>query len=287
MRRALALVSLWGLVATVGAEPFAWPADAPVSVAFGGPMAGASTPGVILDGGGLAIRSTSSGDISFVRGAIDQKTRLPSSLGSTIALEGDDQMVALYGYLPSIADPDAKRLVAGALLGTSGSAGILQGDGFLFSLYDRKSGRWVNPRVFLPKRVDERSPAIRRVGLAGSGKTYFLGETKSLPQGQYSILIDAAEQETGMAGLVSGPPWYLRVVVNGQKVVELQAEIARVKNGILSFYPDSGDGVGATVLAGLVQLPPRLFSRGKVVIEVLVADFSGNQRSAAWTIQVE
>ena len=287
MRRHFAWPVFFLLAATSLADPIDWPADSPVSMEFGSPNAGSSTLGLVMEGADVDIRAATAGEVSFERHAQDDHTILPSALGDTIVLEGEDDMASVYGYLPGVADPGAKKLVAGSFIGKSGAAGLLDDDGFMYALYDRKSGRWVNPRVFLPKRGDSKAPIIRKVALEANGTSWNLGDQKSVPQGRYSIVVDTAEQETGISGPVIGPPWYLRVLVNGEKVVEFRTEVASVKDGVLSFYPELQGGSNLVDGDGSVELPPRLFARGKVSIEVLVRDYAGNERSAAWTLNIE
>ncbi|HUX37313.1 MAG TPA: hypothetical protein VMV44_05365 [Rectinemataceae bacterium] len=287
MRRRHAVPALLCLFAVASATSLDWPATAPVSIEFGGPNAGAPIEGLFLSGSGIDIRSAEAGEVTFERNARDGRTRLPSTLGATLVLEGEKGFASVYGYLPAVADPGARSYVAGALIGKSGQAGLLDGPGFLFAMFDRKSDRWVNPRVFLPRLDDAKAPVIRKVSLESKGQEWVLGEQKGIPQGSYSIIVEAAEQEKGISGLVGGPPWYVRVLANGEKVAELKTEIASVKEGRLSFYPDTQDGASLVDANGSIRLPPRAFARGKMYLEVLVRDFAGNERSAGWTLLVE
>ena len=281
------LFSLLAVATSLSLQALDWPAGSNVSLEFGGPNVGAPLQGLVLSGSDMDVRAADAGELSFERSARDGHTRLPSAMGDTLVLEGRDGIASVYSYLPAMADPGATALVAGALIAKSGSAGLLDGPGFMFGLYDRKSDRWVNPRVFLPKREDERAPLIRRVSLVSGGRTWILGDQKSIPQGSYAIVVETAEQETGGAAPVPGPPWYLRVLSNGEKVAELKTEIATVKDGRLSFYPEVDNGADFVAPDGSVRLPPRQFARGKVSIEVLVRDFAGNERSMGWTLLVE
>ncbi len=267
---------------------FDWPGNAPVAVEFGGPNAGSPMPGIVLAGTGIDVRAAEAGELVFERGADDAHTKLPSATGETLVLEGADEMSSVYAYLPGIADPGARSFAAGALIGKAGPGGFLDQDGFMFALFDRKSGRWVNPRVFLPNQGDSKAPVIRKVSLESKGKLWILGDSKIIPQGSYSIILDVAEQGSAFAGLVIGPPWYIRVLANGQKVVEAKTEIAEVKGGALSFYPALGKGQEISVDSkGSIHIASQAFSRGKLLIEVLVRDFEGNERSAAWSLLIE
>ena len=287
MKRRHAVPALLCLFAVGSASSLDWPASAPVSIEFGGPNAGAPIEGIFLSGSDIDIRAADAGELIFERDARDSRTRLPSTLGTSLVLEGEKGFASVYGYLPALADPGARDYVSGALIGKSGQNGLLDGPGFLFAMFDRKSDRWVNPRVFLPRQDDAKAPIIRKVSLEAKGREWVLGEQKGIPQGSYAIVVEAAEQEKGISGFVGGPPWYIRVLANGEKVAELKTEIASVKEGRLSFYPDNQDGSSLVDANGSLRLPPRAFARGKLYLEVLVRDFAGNERSAGWTLLVE
>jgi hypothetical protein len=86
---------------------------------------------------------------------------------------------------------------------------------------------------------------------------------------------------------IPGPPWYLRVLVNGEKILELKTEVAATAAGKLSFFPDLQGGEEFLDGQGRILVPSRSFARGRTSIEVLIRDFAGNERSAGWTVVVE
>ncbi|MEI6388602.1 MAG: hypothetical protein WCQ50_18455 [Spirochaetota bacterium] len=276
--------------ATLGflAPALDWPASSVTMVGeFGSPNLRVPIPGLVLRGIDPSIRASSPGEISFIRGASDSRTRLPSAFGTVLVAEGGDGIADLYAYLPAIKDPGALRLSPGALVATRGPAGLLDRDGFLFALYDRKSSRWINPRLFLPHLADGKAPVIRHISLDGKDHSWVMGEQKSIPQGSYSLAIEVAELVESGSELIPGPPHFLRVLINGEQLVELHAEVAAVVDGRLSFFSTLVGNAAVYDGGGRLTLASRLFPRGKTVIELLARDFVGNERSLGWTFMVE
>ena len=282
-------LTILAFILSVSASPgLDWPVS-PVSVIgeFGSPMRGYPMPGIFLGGAALEIRAAGKGELSFSRSARDARTKLPSVLGSTVVSEGAEGISQLYGFLPDSIDAASLSMAAGSLVTRSAQTNSSPVPGFFFSLFDRKTGRWVNPRMFLPPLADTKAPSIRRVSMEGRDKVYVLGDQKTLPQGIYSLLIESIESSGTSQDPIIGPPYYLRVLVNGEKLAELKTEIAATTSGYLSFYPEERNGAELLDGQGRLRLPPRSFARGKTSIEVLVRDFAGNERSAGWILSVE
>jgi hypothetical protein len=285
-RRILAgLLALLGCMSGLGLD---WPVDKPLVLGeFGSSLMGLPFPGLVLGGSGLEVRTASASELAFARRADDPRSRLPSAFGDFLVSQGRDGVSEVYGHIPEVADPGARSLAPAALVGRNASAGLFEGEGFTFSLFDRSTHRWVNPRVFLEPLADKRQPVIRRVSLEGTARTYVLGEQRSLPQGSYAIVIEAGDPFGPGPEFRPGPPWYLRVLVDGERRFEARCEIASTAEGRLSFYPAMAGGQDLVDVTGRLRLPPELFTRGRASIEVLVRDFAGNERSIGWTVQVE
>jgi hypothetical protein len=129
---------------------------------------------------------------------------------------------------------------------------------------------------------------VRSVSLLRDGKSYPLGETKSLPQGQYGLAVDVVDLVD--ASWAPGPsaPYYVRLVVDGAKAAELQFDVIQEKEGKLrlsSISPKSYDE--CRLPDGKTLFASRLFARGRSVVQVLVRDYAGNERQASWSINLE
>ena len=184
--------------------------------------------------------------------------------------------------------PYLKAVEKGNILGKAGASGMSRGTGLSFALYDRGARRWVNPFLLLPPRADKTAPVIRGARLIRDGKSYALGETKILPQGEYSIAVDVSDPLE--APWTAGPsaPYFLRLVVDGAKVAELSFDVIASRDGISMVGADGPRGFeGCYLEDGRIILASRLFARGRTVIQVLARDYAGNERQASWALLVE
>ncbi len=266
-----------------------WPLQNPKpSAHFGTAASGGFTTAIGLDAQGSLVRSADDGELSFVHDGRDfHINSLPSTIGTWVAVEHARGMIGLYSQLaPDSAAYYLKKLKKGSILGSTGASGWRKGEGLDFALYDRTAGRWVNPLLLMPSIEDKTAPVIRSAYLLRGGKAWALGETKSLPQGQYTIIVDAVDPVASGSGAAA--PYYIRLIVDGVKAAELSLDTAEVKQGSLRLsstgprgFPELYAGDGKIILAS------KLFPRGRSVIQILVRDFAGNERQASWAINLE
>ncbi len=266
-----------------------WPTSpAKPAYLFGSSMAGGFSTGMGLASEGGLVTASDEGEVTFVQ---DQAfpSRIPSTLGSYIAVEHARGLVGVYAQLaPGTASSYLTKIPRGAILGTAGASGWTAGQGLAFSLFDRAAQRWVNPLLLLPALADKAAPAIRSAALVLGSKSYPLGETKVLPQGKYSVAVDASDLlESAWAGTASAP-YFIRLVVDGAKAMELSFDVAGEKDGLLSLASDKPRPYREAYLPdGKIVLATRLFAAGRSVIQVLVRDYTGNERQASWSISFE
>lgn len=266
-----------------------WPTTpAKPAYLFGSSLAGGFSTGMGLASEGGLVTASDEGEIAFVQDQAYQ-SRIPSTLGSYIAVEHARGLVGVYAQLaPGTASSYLTKVARGAILGTAGASGWTGGQGLAFSLYDRAAQRWVNPLLLLPALADKAAPAIRSAALVLGAKSHPLGETKVLPQGKYSVAVDASDLlEASWAGMASAP-YFIRLVVDGTKAMELSFDVAGEKEGFLSLASDKPRPYREAYLPdGKIILATRLFAAGRSVIQVLVRDYAGNERQATWSISFE
>jgi hypothetical protein len=271
------------------ASTLEWPmAIVTISGEFGTSNMGFPLPGIVLAGTKEDVRSASGGEVVFTRAVHDANTRLPSGLGATVVCELPDGLAAIYANLADQSYPNySPRIEAGAPVGKGGQSGFAAGAGFYFGLFDRKTDRWVNPRLLLPPQPDKRPPIIKRLILEGGEKAYVLGEQRSIPQGSYSLLVDVNEPVASDWNPGPSPIYYFRIIANGEKLAEVKLDVAATRSGHLDFFPDSKPGAISLQGDGRIRIASRLFARGRSSFEIVVRDFVGNERSAVWTVLVE
>lgn len=270
---------------------FDWPLSSPRIVqSFGTAAYGGFATGLALEAQNGLVKSAEEGELAFV---VDEKGggvgRLPSTLGSYVVVEHPRGMVGVYGELaPGSASSYLRGIKKGSILGSTGASGWSRVGGSDFRLFDRSAARWVNPLLLLPPIEDKIPPLVRAAYLLKAGKSWPLGETKTLPQGSYTIAVDAIDPTTASVSGPANAPYYLRLLVDGVKVAELSFDVAEVRDGLLRISSDSPRGFeDCYSVDGKTLLAQRSLPRGRSVITVLVRDFAGNERQSSWAVNLE
>jgi hypothetical protein len=257
---------------------------------FGSSVSGNFATSMAFVAEGDLVTAVDDGELAFVLDeGSDAASRIPSTIGSYVILEHPRGIAAVYGELAAgSASSYLSKVRKGSILGKAGASGMAKGQGLAFSLLDRGAGRWINPLLLLPPLPDKSPPVIRSAVLLRDGKTWTLGETRSLPQGMYSFAVDV--QDPLDASWTPGPsaPYFLRLVVDGVKVAELSFDVAAAPKGRLLV--GSGNQLShddCYLPDGKTLLATRLFPRGRTVLQVLARDYAGNERQVSWTLNVE
>ncbi|MDR1863862.1 MAG: hypothetical protein LBQ67_08075, partial [Treponema sp.] len=145
-------------------------------------------------------------------------SRLPSPLGSWLALDHGDGIISIYsrmgGALPALPPKTAR----GGAVGESGNSGWSKTRGFYFSLFDRRERRWINPSIINSPREDTRPPVIASVRLRNSeGRLIDPAQTRTVRQGRYVVSVEAFDALTG-PGESRLAPFRIVCMVNGSEV---------------------------------------------------------------------
>lgn len=234
------------------------------------------------------VRASDDGELAF---AFDSgmASNLPSTIGSYLVVEHPRGIAGVYsGMAPGSASAYLKTVKKGSILGRAGSSGLEKGPSLDFALYDRGAARWVNPLLLLPPLADKTPPLIRSAMLMKDGKRLPLGETKSAPQGEYSIAVDVIDPLDVTAPSRASAPYYLRLIIDGAKVAELSFDVVAARDGRFMVGAEGPRGFeGCYAEDGRIVLASRFFSRGRTVVQVLARDYAGNERQASWALVVE
>jgi hypothetical protein len=267
-----------------------WPLAPPrLAATFGTFAKGRVVIGVALASEEGFVRSSEDGEIAFSVEEGSHPAGLPMPLGSFAVVEQQRGIAAVYSHLaPGTLATRVRKVRTGDPLGKPGSSGWVEGSGVLFQVFDRRAGSWVNPLLVLPPKADDKPPVIRSLALSRSGKTYVLGEVPSLPQGTYRVSVDIVDPSD--SPWIAGPlaPYLIRLSIDGVEATKYVFDVAKGSGGKLTLFALSPvETASLKTLDGRYLLVERLFSRGRVVIEVRVEDAAGNKRSASWNLLVE
>jgi len=268
---------------------FEWPLEGgQPSLYFGSADEGRFATSMTFSSDDGLVKASDDGELAFVFDS-GMTSKLPSTIGSYIVVEHPRGMAGVYsGMAPGSSSAYLRSIKKGSILGRVGASGMAKGPSLGFALYDRAAGRWVNPLLLLPPLADKTPPVIRNAVLVKDGKRLPLGETKSLPQGQYSIAVDVTDPLEAPGNPGASAPYYLRLLIDGTKVAELSFDVVTAKDGKFLVGADGPRGFeGCYAEDGRIVLASRFFSRGRTVIQVLARDYAGNERQASWALLVE
>jgi len=267
-----------------------WPLSPPrLAANFGSFAKGRVIVGVALAGEEGSVRASEDGEIAFSAEEGTLPSGLPSALGSFIVVEQRGGIAAIYSHVaPGTISIRERKPKAGDPIASPGRSGWIEGTGVVYQVFDRRASSWINPYLLLPPLADDAPPVIRSMAFSRGTKDYILGAAASVPQGTYRISVDIADPSNASwsAGVLA--PYAIRLSVDGVEISREVFDVAKAKDGKLQLFaqnPMAADDLRTT--EGRYELAERLFTRGRIVIEVRVEDASGNKRSASWTVLVE
>jgi murein DD-endopeptidase MepM/ murein hydrolase activator NlpD len=234
------------------------------------------------------IRAAETGEILFRRDASDTASRLPSPLGTWIAIDHGDGLISMYSRLD-----DKKKLrlpttiEKNMVIAAAGNSGWAKETGFYFSLFDRKERQWVNPAMIVSHLPDTRAPLIQSVRLqSASNRSLDPSQIKAMSQGRYTVFVTVADfTALGEATLA---PFRIICSLNGREVGAITLETFSARDGILWIYRNGLVPV-KQVYAGMsvFELGDAVFTRGQSALEILTHDVNENIQSVVYNFAVE
>jgi hypothetical protein len=259
-----------------------WPTEEGVMANnFGWNQDGRPILGTVFEVEG-SVRAAEDADVLFVRDANDSASVLPSPLGTWIALDHGDGLISIYSRLAekeaiSVLDDVARgRVIART------------GNGFYFTLLDRKERRWINPAMIITPPEDTVPPQILSVELKNSeGEIINPAQVRSLSQGRYKVLVNAVDS-FGANRPATLAPHRILCTVNGMEVGALAFETFSARDGILLAYRNGLVPVKQVYAASpAYEIGELSLTRGQATIEIIAQDISGNTRNVVFRLQAE
>jgi hypothetical protein len=235
------------------------------------------------------VKAAEGGELLYQHKKEDHASRLPSPLGSWLALDHGDGIISVYSRLDEEAPmPAAERVGKAASLGQAGISGWTSNKGFYFFLFDRKERRWINPSMIISPFPDSRPPVILSVKLKDSeGKFIDPAQTKTISQGRYLISVEATDT---MLEARESPLAPFRIVcsVNGIETGALNFETYSARDGSLMVYRNGLIPVKQVYAPyPSYEVGEIRFTRGQATLEVIAQDIAGNSRNVVYRLQVE
>jgi hypothetical protein len=276
------------LVAAVLGTAMDWPVqDGRLLRNFGGNDRGRPSLGSSFAGEG-PILAAEKGELLFSRGGENLASRLPSPLGSWLALDHGDGLISIYSRFLAAGETTVPRQVErGAALAQMGISGWASRGGFYFSLFDRRERRWINPSMIITPFPDTRPPQFQSVVLRNSeGRQINPAQVRNLSQGRYTVL--AAVSDAMAAGEPALAPHRIVCSVNGTETDSLSFETLSARDGRLMAYRN-GMIPAKQVYAPFpaFEIGEIAFTRGQATLEIIAQDVAGNSRSAVYRLIIE
>ncbi|MDR1277811.1 MAG: M23 family metallopeptidase [Treponema sp.] len=266
-----------------------WPAqEARMVRNFGWNDEGRPVLGSSFEGEG-PILAAEQGELLFSRGEESGASRLPSPLGSWLALDHGDGLISIYSRFeksPEIRIPG--QVERNTPIARSGISGWSSREGFYFSLFDRRERRWINPSMIITPFPDTRPPLFQSVRLRNSeGGLINPAQVRNLSQGRY--IVSAVVPDTlAEAGGPFLAPHRIVCSVNGTEAGALFFETLSARDGKLMVYRNG------LVPAKQVYAPfPGFeigevgFTRGQATLEIIAQDIAGNSRNVVFRLIIE
>jgi hypothetical protein len=235
------------------------------------------------------VKAAENGELLYQHKKEDRASRLPSSLGSWLALDHGDGIISVYSRLDEETPmPASDRMVKTTSLGQAGISGWTRQKGFYFFLFDRKERRWINPSMIISPFPDTRPPVILSVRLKDSeGNLIDPAQTRTISQGRYLISVEAADT---MLEARESPLAPFRIVcsVNGIETGALNFETYSARDGSLMVYRNGLIPVKQVYAPyPAYEVGEIRFARGQATLEVIAQDIAGNSRNVVFRLQVE
>lgn len=239
----------------------------------------------IIFGDPAEVKAVKDGKILIVMTEVnDDSEFFPSTLGSSIILCHDDDLISVYSNLDTetLKDNTAGKdtLKEGELIGETGNSGWQQERSNLeFQIIDNQKSAAINPKILLPRAENEIDYILNGVMLQNKeGKLFDLRENKIFPSGQYKIY--QARNKIAM-------PYKTAVTINGVVIDEIAFDTVCQENGKLyvtgkkkytsvDLFPDE-----ALLLLGEVMLTP-----GRSTLGLSTFNFLGKAKQVNYILSI-
>jgi hypothetical protein len=277
------------LISAALAYAFDWPSDhAAIISNFGANDNGLPMQGDVFRAEG-PVTPSELGELLFYSDSSVTASRFPSPFGAWVALDHGDDLIGIYSRFEDRAVSRYQPIMEKeTMLAAAGLSGWAEESGFSFAFFDRKDRRWVNPALIITPFPDDRPPTIRTVELRGASQAVNLAQARTIPQGAYSLYVDAVDTVAVEGKAAELAPNRIVCTVNGAEAQELKFEFISARdgsrmvwrNGLVpaekAYHSPPGYEIGE------IKLP-----RGKTNLVIEVRDIAENSRSATYNFNVE
>ena len=267
--------------------PMDWPSTGRIVQNFGLNDRGMPILGASFEGTG-PVNASDNGELLYIRREGDIASRLPSPLGSWLAIDHGEGIISIYSRFNLSTDfTIPNRVSRGMTLGNSGLTGWSNQSGVYFQLFDRRERRWINPSLIVSS-PDTRAPLIHSVYLRNpEGSLINPSQTSVISQGLYVIIINTDDTRTNVND-VPLAPFRITCIVNGSEAGSLSFQTYSARDGTLLVNRNGLSPVRQVYArAPAYEAAEIWFSRGQTTLEIIVQDIAGNTRNVSYRLMIE
>ncbi|MDR3200384.1 MAG: hypothetical protein LBT68_02895 [Spirochaetales bacterium] len=287
-KKLCAAIFILGLL-TFPLLPYQWPVDSPAVVAtfaqnsFGGFYRGISVAGKDAD-----VRPIEKGELVFYSKG-SGSAGVPSVLGEFAVLQHERGLRSVYGHLAlsrEITGDTKTFFETNDSLGTVGDSGLTEIPQLFLAIQDLSLDQSVNPYLVLPPLDERTRPAIRNAALKSGNTEISFPAVEAVPAGDWEVFADIFD-EASVRYFRPTAAYRTAVYINGQETFQLAFDAIKDKDGTPRVYP-SRDLAWRDLYAGdwRMRLGKVQLKRGMANLEIIVRDFSGNERAQSFQFRV-
>ena len=239
----------------------------------------------IIFGDPSEVKAVKDGKILIIMSEInDDSEFFPSTLGSSVILCHDDDLISVYSNLDTetVLENTKNRdsLAEGEIIGETGNTGWQKERSDLeFQIIDNQKSAAINPKILLPRTENEIDYVLNGIILQNKeGKLFDLRENKVFPSGQYKVY--QARNKIAV-------PYKTAVTINGVVIDEISFDTVNQENGKLyvtgkkkytatELYPDD-----TLLLLGEAMLTP-----GRSTLGLSTFNFLGKAKQANYVLSI-
>ncbi len=280
---------VFGMLCIQTAAAFEWPvSNVQLVSTFGQSRWGDYFKGVELYSDEGRVEPVDSGEIIF-RSTENPAGphRCPSGLGNMAVVQHERGIRSVYGHLAEPVDPNLTSINQNQVLGKTGSSGMVEGRFLYLQIIDSEVARYVNPLLSLPSIADRVRPNVEDLVLSNSIADYPLRNGLRIRQGEYVLRLRAYDTSAALDTFRPMAVYSVKLYINGEERQSFSFESLAVKNW--KTVPAGRDDLPHQVLYGTgekISLRSVVLQPGEAIIEVVTADFAGNESIRTTRIQV-
>lgn len=266
---------------------YQWPSNKDNLDTFFGDTSGSDIQdGIKFSNNQQAVYPLTDGDIIFYQDSFEfGDLDYSGDEGNIMILSHKGDFRSCYrNFVPTEGVDKTTTILQTEMIGVSGK----KGNNFIFSIYDEKKDEYINPQQLLPLLKDKLSPVIDAVYLKDNENYIEVNKDKRITSGSYKLYVDAYDVIKLNRVYKRFNPFSIFVFVDGFERYHVSFSSIKEIDWKLYFVGVENVLVENFLLDSKLLFGGDIFlTRGRSLIEVVVRDNNGNERSKSYSVLVE